>query len=77
MSTGAFHISRVTYICTLVHLQTTCRLQISISVKRHHDMVTLIKEIINNLIAYSFRGLVHYQDCGKHGSRQADMVLER
>ena len=27
-------------------------------------------------LAYSFRGLVHYHHGGKHGSMQADMVLE-
>ena len=27
-------------------------------------------------LAYSFRGLVHYHDGGKHDSMQADMVLE-
>lgn len=26
-------------------------------------------------LAYSFRGLVHYQHGGKHGGKQADMVL--
>ena len=28
-------------------------------------------------LAYSFRGLVHYHHGGKHGSIQADMVLEK
>ena len=27
-------------------------------------------------LAYSFRGSVHYHHGGKHGSMQADMVLE-
>jgi hypothetical protein len=28
-------------------------------------------------LAYSFSGLVHYHHGGKHGSIQADMVLEK
>ena len=28
-------------------------------------------------LAYSFRGLVHYHHGGKHGSIEADMVLEK
>jgi hypothetical protein len=28
-------------------------------------------------LAYSFRGSVHYHHDGKHGSIQADMVLEK
>jgi hypothetical protein len=37
---------------------------------------TLIKENIELGLAYSFGGLVHYHHGGKHGSMQADMVLE-
>jgi hypothetical protein len=38
--------------------------------------VTLIKANISLRLAFSFRGLVHYHG-GKHGSMQADMVLEK
>ena len=38
---------------------------------------TLIKENISLGLAYSFRGLVHYHHGRKHGSVQADMVLEK
>jgi hypothetical protein len=38
--------------------------------------VTLIKDNIQLGLTYSFRGLVHYHHRGKHGSMQADMVLE-
>ena len=37
---------------------------------------TLIKENIQLGLAYGFRGLVHYHRGRKHGSIQADMVLE-
>jgi hypothetical protein len=37
---------------------------------------TLIKENIQLVMAYSFRGSVRYHYCGKHGSTQADKVLE-
>jgi hypothetical protein len=37
---------------------------------------TLIKDNIYLGLAYSFRDLVHYQNGGKHGSVQADEVLE-
>ena len=37
---------------------------------------TLIKENIELGLAYSFRGLVHCHHGGKHGSMQADLVLE-
>jgi hypothetical protein len=37
---------------------------------------TLIKENIELGLAYSFRDLVYYHHGGKHGGRQADMVLE-
>jgi hypothetical protein len=39
-------------------------------------MATLIKDNIELGLAYSFRGLVHYHHCRKHGGMQADMVLE-
>ena len=38
---------------------------------------TLIKENIYLGLAYSFRGLVRYHHGGKHGSIQADLVLEK
>jgi hypothetical protein len=37
---------------------------------------TLLKANIALGLAYSFRGSVHYHHGGKHGSRQADTVLE-
>jgi hypothetical protein len=37
----------------------------------------LVKENIELGLAYSFRGLVHYPHGGKHGSIQADMVMEK
>ena len=40
-------------------------------------MATLTKENIELGLAYSFRGLVHYHQGRKHGSIQADMVLEK
>jgi hypothetical protein len=47
-----------------------------IAVKRHHDHGNSYKNkhVIGN---YSFRVLVHYHHGGKHGSMQADMVLEK
>ena len=36
----------------------------------------LIKENISLELAYSFRDLIHYHHSEKHGSMQADMVLE-
>ena len=38
--------------------------------------VTLIKENISLGLAYRFRGSVHYHHDRKHGSLQADIVLE-
>ena len=38
---------------------------------------TLTKANIELGLAYSFRGLVHYHHGRKHGSMQADMVLEK
>jgi hypothetical protein len=37
---------------------------------------TLIKESISLELAFSSRGSVHYYPDGKHGSLQADMMLE-
>ena len=37
---------------------------------------TLIKTNVSLWLAYKFRGSVHYPHGGKHGSVQADMVLE-
>jgi len=37
---------------------------------------TLIRKTISSELAYSFRGLVHYHHSEKHGSVQADTVLE-
>ena len=51
-----------------------CLSQCSIAVKRHHDQ-DLIKEAIDLGLAYSFRGLVHYQRDRKHGDTQAEMML--
>jgi hypothetical protein len=39
-------------------------------------MAALIKKSIPLRLAYSFRGSVHHHQGRKHGSRQADMVLE-
>ena len=40
-------------------------------------MTVPIKQNISLWLAYSFRGLVHYHHGGKHGSVQADMMLEK
>jgi hypothetical protein len=37
---------------------------------------TLTKDNISLRLAYRFRGVAHYCHSGKHGSKQADMVLE-
>ena len=49
----------------------------SIAVKRYHDHGNSYKE--KHLIGavLQFRGSVHYHHGGKHGSMQADMVLEK
>jgi hypothetical protein len=39
-------------------------------------MATLIKENIS-VGTYNFRSLVHYHHGRKHGSKQADVVLEK
>jgi hypothetical protein len=36
-----------------------------------------LKNNISLVLAYSFRGSVHYHHGRKHGSMQADMVLEK
>jgi hypothetical protein len=46
-------------------------------VKKHHDQDSFIKANISLELAYSFRGSVHYHHDRKHGSIQADMVLEK
>ena len=38
---------------------------------------TLTKANISLLLLFSLRGSVHYHHGGKHGSMQADMVLEK
>ena len=50
--------------------------RVSIAVNRHHDQGNSYKE--QHLIgaAYTFRGSVHYHHGRKHGSVQADTVLE-
>jgi hypothetical protein len=40
-------------------------------------IATLIKESISLGLTYSFKGSVLYHHGGKHGSMQADMVLEK
>ena len=40
-------------------------------------LAILIKENIYLGLAYRFRASVHYHHGGKHGSMQADMMLER
>jgi hypothetical protein len=44
--------------------------------KTHHDHCNSHKHNIHLWLAYNFRGLVFYHHGGKHGSMQADMVLE-
>ena len=39
-------------------------------------MATLIKENMSLELEYGFRGVVHYWHGRRHGSMQADMVLE-
>jgi hypothetical protein len=45
-------------------------------VKKPHDKATLTNESIELGLAYSFRGSVHYRHGEKHGSVQADLVLQ-
>ena len=44
--------------------------------ERLYDYDNSVKSSIYLGLAYSFRGSVHYHHGGKHGSMQADMVLE-
>ena len=48
-----------------------------IAVKGHHDQCNSYKGKHLIRLAYSFRGSVHYHHGGKHGSIQADMMLEK
>ena len=50
--------------------------RVSIAVKRHMAIVTLLKANISLRLAYNFRGLVHYYHSWKHGSTQACVVVE-
>ena len=50
--------------------------RVSIAVKRHHDQGNSYKDNIELGLAYSFSGSVHYHQGGRHGSVQADMMLE-
>jgi hypothetical protein len=40
-------------------------------------LATLIMEDIKWVMVYSFKGLLHSCHGGKHGSKQADMELEK
>ena len=44
---------------------------------RYRDQGKSYKNNISLGLAYSFRGSVYYHHGGKHGSMQADMVLEK
>ena len=46
------------------------------AVERLYDYDNSVKSSIYLGLAYSFRGSVHYHHGGRHGSVQADMVLE-
>jgi hypothetical protein len=48
-----------------------------IAVKRHHDQGNSYKIKHLTGTGLQFRGLVHYYHVRKHGSIQADMVLEK
>ena len=63
-----------------ITLDAIC-LRVSIAVKRHHDHGNSYKgKHLIEVVAYSFRGLIHYHRGGGHGgelcSVQTDMVLE-
>ena len=46
--------------------------------KRHHDHDNSYKQRhLIDLVACTFRGLVHYQHSEEHGDRQTEMVLEK
>ena len=49
----------------------------SIALKRHHDHSSSYKGNYFIGAVLQLRGLVHYQPGRKHGSVQADMVLEK
>jgi hypothetical protein len=72
IATGAGLLSLI-----LCRLHNDCVDQCPVAVKRHHDHSNSYKS--KNLLglAYRFRGLVHYQQQQKHGSTQADMVLDK
>ena len=49
----------------------------SIAVRRHHDHGDSYKgNHLIEVVAYSFRGSVHYHHGREHGGMQADVVLE-
>ena len=53
-------------------------LRVSIAVKRQHELGNSYKRKTFNLrLAYSFRGLDYYHHDRKHGSVQAEVILER
>jgi hypothetical protein len=56
--------------------QDTCP-SVSIAVKRHHDHCSSYKEKHLIGVGLQFRNLIHCHNGRKHGSMQADMVLER
>ena len=49
-----------------------CLVRVAIAVKRHHGHANSYKGP-----AYKFKSVVHSQHDRKHGSTQADMVLEK
>jgi hypothetical protein len=51
--------------------------RISVAVKRHRDHSNSYRENDLMTAALQFRGLVHCHHGGKHGSAEADIVLER
>ena len=53
-----------------------CLVSVSIAVNRHHDCGSSYKGKHLTWVVHSFRGSVHHCHGGKHGSMQADMVLE-
>lgn len=58
-----------------IHSLCPC-LRASIAVERYHDQNNSYKGKYLTVAGLQFRGLVHYFHGGKHGSTQADMVLE-
>lgn len=59
-----------------IYSNTKC-LSVSIAMKRHYDYGNAYKRKHLIRADLQFRGLVHYHLGGKHGSTQADMILER